>query len=86
VPALPLGELGGCLGRWAKRGAKKDQKYNYVVHKVTNVHQEKTMNMMKVNETHVHAVYEKIEVWQYFRFAARRVNIFLINFNFTCTR
>jgi len=23
VPALPLGELGGCLGRWAKAGAKK---------------------------------------------------------------
>jgi len=25
VPALPLRELGGCLGRWAKGGAKKDK-------------------------------------------------------------
>jgi len=25
-PALPLGELGGCLGRWAKGGAKKEPK------------------------------------------------------------
>jgi len=24
--ALPLGELGGCLGRWVKRGAEKGQK------------------------------------------------------------
>jgi len=22
VPALPLGELGGCLGNWIKEGAK----------------------------------------------------------------
>jgi len=37
VPALPLGELGGCLGRWAKVTTKKDQKYNYVVQKVNSV-------------------------------------------------
>jgi len=55
VPALPLGELDGCQGRWAKGGAKKGKKYNYVVQKVTNVHQGKITNMMKVNETHVHA-------------------------------
>ena len=80
---LPLGELGGCLGCWAKGGEKKDQKYNYVVQKVTNVHLEKTMNMKNVNETHVHAVYEKTEIRHYFRFAARRVNIFPINLNST---
>jgi len=44
------------------------------------------MNMMEVNETYVHAVYEKIEVWHYFRFAARRANILPLNFNFTYTR
>jgi len=38
--------------------AKKDTKCNFVVQKVTNAHQEKIMNMMKVNETHVHAVDE----------------------------
>ena len=70
VPALPLDQLGGCLGRWANRGRQKGQKYNCLVQKVTNVHQEKIMNMMKVNETHVHAVYEKTEVRHYFRFAA----------------
>jgi len=26
VLALPLGELGGCLGPWAKGGATKDRK------------------------------------------------------------
>ena len=34
-PALPLGELGGCLGRQAKGGAKNAS----VVQEVTNVHQ-----------------------------------------------
>jgi len=34
--------------------------------------------MMKVNETHVHAVHENINVLNYFRFAAERVNIFLL--------
>jgi len=28
------------------------------------------MNMMKVNEAHVYAVYEQIKVLHYFRFAA----------------
>ena len=46
----------------------------------------KEINMTKVNETHVHAFYEKIKVLHYFRFAAKRVNIFPINFNFTYTR
>ena len=64
-------------------GKRGRQKYNYVVQKVTNVHQEKIINMMKVNETHVQAAFEKIEVRHYFRFAARRVNIFPINLNFT---
>ena len=86
MPALTFGELDGCIGRWAKEGLKKDKKFNYVVQKVTNVHQEKIMDMIKVNETHVHAVYEKIEVRHYFRFAARRVNIFPINLTFTYTR
>ena len=43
-----------------------------------NVHQTKGMNTMKVNETHVHAVYEKIKVLHYFRFAAERLIIFLL--------
>jgi len=64
-PAL-LGELGGWLGRWAKGAAKT---YNCVVQKVTNECYTKK-GMMKVNETHVHAVYEKIKVLHYFRFAA----------------
>jgi len=29
------------------------------------------MNMMKVNETHDHAVYEKINVLHYFRFSEK---------------
>jgi len=41
VPALPLVELCGCLGRWAKTGAKKNNKYHCVIQKVTNVHQVK---------------------------------------------
>jgi len=45
-----------------------------VIQKVTNVHQEKIMDMMKVNKTHVHVVYEKIEVQHYFKFVPRRVN------------
>jgi len=31
------------------------------------------MNMMKVNETHDRAVYEKIKVLRYFRFAAEEL-------------
>jgi len=42
------------------------------------------MNIMKVNEAHVHAVHEKINVLNYFRFAAERVNIFPINFYLAC--
>jgi len=42
-----------------------------VVQEVTNVHQTRGMNMMKVNQTHVHAVYEKIKVLHYYRFAAK---------------
>jgi len=38
--------------------------------KRTNVRQKKGMNIMKVNETHDHAVYDKIKVLHYFRFAA----------------
>ena len=75
---------------------KRTKKYDYVVQKMTNVHQAKNMmsvkwrltfmNMINVNEIHLHAVYEKIEVWHYFhyfRYAARRVNIFPNYFNFT---
>jgi len=35
--------------------------------------------MMKVNETHDHAVYEKIKVLHYFRFAAEGLIFFLIS-------
>jgi len=48
-----------------------------VVQKVTNVHQKRGMNMMKVNETHIHVVYEKIKVLHYFRFAAEGLIFFL---------
>jgi len=34
--------------------------------------------MMKVNETHVHAVYEKMKVLHYFRFAAEELIFFLL--------
>jgi len=80
VPALSLGELGGGLGRWAKGGAKMDQTSNCVVQKVTNVHQG------KVNGSHVQAVYEKIEVLLYFRFAAEGIIFFHINFSFPYAR
>ena len=69
-----------------QRRRQKEQKYNCVVQKVTKVHQEKIMNVMKMNETHVQVVHKKIEILYYFRFAARRVNIFSINLNFTYTR
>jgi len=48
----------------------------------------KGINMMKVNETHVHAFYEKIKVAFYtIRFAAEgRVNIFPTISSFTYTR
>jgi len=50
------------------------QKYNCVVQKVTNALQKE---MMKVNETHGHAVYEKIKGPHYFRFAAEGLIFFL---------
>jgi len=34
--------------------------------------------MMKVNVTHVHAIYEQTEVLQYFRFAAQGLILFLL--------
>ena len=36
------------------------------------------MNMMKVNVTHVHAIYEQTEVLQYFKFAAQGLILFLL--------
>jgi len=36
------------------------------------------MNMMKVNESHDHAVCEKIKVLHYFRFAAQGFIFFLL--------
>ena len=36
------------------------------------------MNVMKVNETRNHAVYGKIKVLHYFRFAAERLILFLL--------
>jgi len=47
VPALPLVELGGCLGSWAKGEAKMDQKYNCVVQKVKSVQQGKVKEQNK---------------------------------------
>jgi len=47
-----------------------DQNNNCVVQKATNVHQG------KVNGPHVQAVYEKIEVLPYFRFAAEGIILF----------
>jgi len=49
-----------------------------VVQKVTNVHQTKGMNMMEVNETHIHSVYKKIKVLHYLRFAAEGLIFFLL--------
>jgi len=72
--ATILGQPRGYLGRWAKGG---DNKYNCVLQKITNVHQ-KGMNMMKVNETHDHAVHEKIKVLHYIRFADEGLIFFLL--------
>jgi len=44
------------------------------------------MNRIKVNGTHVHAVYEKIEVLSYFMFAAEGIIVFHINFSFPHAR
>ena len=44
------------------------------------------MNLMKVNETHDNAVYEKIKVLHYFKFGAEGFIFFLLNLNFTYTR
>jgi len=60
-------------------GQKRRQKYNSVVQEVTNVQQNKGINMMKVNETHDHAVFEKTKVLHYFRFAAERFIFLLIS-------
>jgi len=63
-------------------GQRGRQKYSCVVQKVTNVHQRKGMNIIEVNETHDHAVYEKINVLHYFRFAVVRLIFLLLIFNF----
>jgi len=47
VPALPSGELGGCLGRRAKVGAK-----NAIVWFGTNVHQKKDERTPKKRNEH----------------------------------
>ena len=65
---------------------RRRQNYNCMVQQVTNVHQKKGMNMMKVNETH-----ESCSLWEdkgttLFHVCCRRVNVFPINFNFTYTR
>jgi len=54
------------------------QKFNCVIQKVTNVYQNKGMNMMKVNETRVRAFCEKIKVLHSFRFAAEGLIFFLL--------
>jgi len=36
------------------------------------------MNVMKVNETHVHEVYDKIKPLHYFRFVAEGLIFFLL--------
>ena len=53
------------------------QNYSCVVQKVTNVHKTRGMNMMKVNDTHIHVVYEKIKALHYFRFAAEGLIFFV---------
>ena len=55
----------------SQRGAKKDQKNTIVLFRKWRAYTKwKWMNMMKVNRTHVQAVYEKILVLHYFRFGA----------------
>jgi len=48
VPALPLGKLGGCLGRWAKGSAELQLCGSESDERIPKM----GMNMMKVNETH----------------------------------
>jgi len=59
-------------------GERGRQNYNCVLQKVTNAHQNKGNKVMKVNETHDHAVYEKINVLHYFRFAVEGLIFFLL--------
>jgi len=59
-------------------GQRGRQNHNCVVQKVSNVHHKTGRNMMKVNETHDHAVYEEIKVLHYFRFAAEGLIFFLL--------
>jgi len=72
VPALHLGKLGGCLGARTKGAPKKSQEmYNYVVLKVTNVHQVKMNDESEWNKRS-----------RSFSDLLHRVNTFVINFNF----
>jgi len=78
-PALPSGKVGDYLGRWAKVGAK----IQLCASGMDELTPKKGINMMNVNETHDHAVYQKIKVMHYSSFAAEWL---IINVNFTCTR
>ena len=70
VPAVPWGELGGCLGCWTKGGAKKDQKMQLFGSENDERTQSRSeCTWLKLNETHVYAVYENTEVLNHFRFA-----------------
>jgi len=44
------------------------------------------MNRIKVNGTHVHTFYEKIEVLSSFMLAAEGIIVFRIKFSFPCAR
>jgi len=57
VQALPSGELGGCLGSWAKGNAKMDQNTTVWLRKLRTWTKEKKMKRIKANGSHVHAVY-----------------------------
>ena len=81
-PALPLGELGGCLGRCAKEGTK-----NVIVWLSKWRTCIKKGNELDESEWNTRSC----SLWEdkdttLFQVCCRRVNIFLINFNFTYTK
>jgi len=79
MPALPLCELSGCLGLWVKGDAKK---YNCVVQKVMNVHQNREWTWLK-SMKHTSTQFERIKAFQV---CCRMVKYFSYEFQFTYTR
>jgi len=68
VVAVPLARAGATIRRTKRLPRALESR----------LHQRKGINMIKVNETHVHAFYKKVKVIHYFRFAAEGLIFFLL--------